>query len=50
MIQIPLGPHEMKVKYNINNGQDLAFYVPGRHENMRWATYSVCFLILLIDE
>jgi len=40
-IQIPLGPSEMLVKYSINHGQELNFYVPGRNQNMRWATYSV---------
>jgi hypothetical protein len=39
-IQIPLGPSEMLVKYSINHGQELNFYVPGQNQNMRWATYS----------
>jgi hypothetical protein len=40
-IQVPLGPFEMKIKYSINEGQELEFYVPGRFENMRWAAHSV---------
>ena len=40
-IEIPLGQHQMAVKYSINSGQELEFYVPGRAQNMRWATYSV---------
>jgi hypothetical protein len=43
-IAIPLGPHEMKVKYSINSGQQLEFYVPGRNQNMRWAAHSVSYL------
>lgn len=41
-IQIPLGEHEISVKYSLNHGQDLEFYVPGRNQNMRWAAHSVC--------
>jgi len=41
MIQVPLGPHEMKVMYNINNGPPTEFWVPGLNQNMRWAAYSV---------
>lgn len=40
-IEIPLGQHQMAVKYSINNGQELEFYVPGRTQNMRWAAHSV---------
>ncbi|KAF5386786.1 hypothetical protein D9615_001876 [Tricholomella constricta] len=40
LIQIPLGPHEMSVTYNINSGQQLEFFVPGRAQNMRWAAHS----------
>ncbi|EPQ58419.1 hypothetical protein GLOTRDRAFT_36442 [Gloeophyllum trabeum ATCC 11539] len=40
LIQIPLGPHEMRIKYYINNGQEMDFWVPGIGQNMRWATYS----------
>ncbi|KIM80802.1 hypothetical protein PILCRDRAFT_822082 [Piloderma croceum F 1598] len=39
-VQIPLGSTEMKISYNINHGQDLEFYVPGRNQNMRWAAHS----------
>ena len=31
----------MRVQYNINNGQDLEFFVPGRTQTMRIAAYSV---------
>ena len=41
MIQIPLGPCEMKVMYNINNGPPTDFWVPALGQNMRWAAYSV---------
>ncbi|KAL5529110.1 hypothetical protein ACEPAG_5084 [Sanghuangporus baumii] len=40
MIQVPLSEHEMAVKYSINGGQTLEFFVPGRHQNMRWTAYS----------
>ena len=41
MIQIPLGPCEMKVVYNVNNGPPTDFWVPALDQNMRWAAYSV---------
>jgi hypothetical protein len=31
----------MQIKYSINHGQDLDFYVPGQNQNMRWASHSV---------
>lgn len=40
-IQIPLGPKEMQITYNVNHGQELEFYVPGQNQNMRWAAHSV---------
>jgi hypothetical protein len=40
-IEIPLAENEMAIRYNINNGQDLLFYVPGRFDTMRVAAYSV---------
>ncbi|KII89007.1 hypothetical protein PLICRDRAFT_53502 [Plicaturopsis crispa FD-325 SS-3] len=40
MMQVPLGPKEMKVRYSINRGQDLEFHVPARDQNMRWAAHS----------
>jgi hypothetical protein len=40
-MRIPLGSDEMKVHYSLNRGQRLEFFVPGRHQNMRWAGYSV---------
>jgi hypothetical protein len=41
MIQIPLGPYEMKIMYNVNNGPQTEFWVPAMNQNMRWAAYSV---------
>ncbi|KAJ3487415.1 hypothetical protein NLJ89_g11716 [Agrocybe chaxingu] len=40
LIKVPLSDHEMAIKYSINNGQQLEFWVPGRMQNMRWAAYS----------
>jgi hypothetical protein len=40
-LSVPLGPREMKVKYSINSGQQLEFHVPGRNQNMRYASHSV---------
>ncbi|KAK7054953.1 hypothetical protein VNI00_003416 [Paramarasmius palmivorus] len=40
MIHIPLSMNEMAVTYSINNGQRMQFYVPGRNQNMRWASHS----------
>ncbi|KAG8704747.1 hypothetical protein FRC08_002055 [Ceratobasidium sp. 394] len=40
LIEIPLGPQEMGVRYRVNMGQETEFFVPGRNQNMRWATYS----------
>lgn len=40
LIRIPLSQTEMTVKYTINNGQLLEFFVPGRNQNMRCAAYS----------
>ena len=41
MIEVPLSSHEMKINYTINGGMELAFFVPGRNQNMRSAAYSV---------
>jgi len=41
MIQVPLGPREMKVMYSINSGPPTEFWVPALNQNMRWAAYSV---------
>jgi len=41
LIHIPLAQHQMIVRYSVNNGQRLEFYVPGRNQNMRWAAHSV---------
>ncbi|KAG8739041.1 hypothetical protein FRC10_006236 [Ceratobasidium sp. 414] len=40
LIEIPLGPQEMGVRYRMNMGPETEFFVPGRNQNMRWATYS----------
>ncbi|KAG2158423.1 uncharacterized protein EDB93DRAFT_1077236 [Suillus bovinus] len=39
-IQMQLGLNEICIKYRINGGMQLAFFVPARHQNMRWAAYS----------
>jgi hypothetical protein len=31
----------MKVQYSINGGPEMDFFVPGRHQTMRLAAYSV---------
>jgi hypothetical protein len=31
----------VRVRYNVNNGQEIEFFVPGRGETMRTAAYSV---------
>lgn len=40
LIQIPLGSNEMGVRYRVNKGQEIEFFVPGRNQNMRWAAHS----------
>ncbi|KDR81789.1 hypothetical protein GALMADRAFT_239986 [Galerina marginata CBS 339.88] len=40
LIKVPLAQHEMSIKYSINRGQQLEFWVPGRAQNMRWAAHS----------
>ncbi|KAG0705021.1 hypothetical protein DFH29DRAFT_908455 [Suillus ampliporus] len=39
-IQIQLGINEICIKYSINGGMQLSFFVPARHQNMRWAAHS----------
>lgn len=41
LIEIPLAEHEMQIRYSINNGIELNFFVPGRNQTMRLAAYSV---------
>ena len=41
LIQIPLSDSEMKIQYTINDGIAIDFFVPGRHQAMRLAAYSV---------
>lgn len=38
--EIRLSDTEMKVHYSVNGGKELAFYVPARHQNMRWVGHS----------
>jgi hypothetical protein len=45
MLHVPLAQREQTVTYNINHGQQLEFVVPGRNQNMRWASYSVCIFL-----
>jgi len=42
MLQIPLAQHEMPVTYRVNGGEGIQFVIPGRGQELRWATYSVC--------
>ncbi|KAL4076965.1 hypothetical protein V8B97DRAFT_1866259 [Scleroderma yunnanense] len=39
-IRIQLGKNELCIKYSINGGIQLSFYVPALHQNMRWAAHS----------
>ena len=41
LLTIPLADSEMKVHYSINGGLEMDFFVPGRHQTMRLAAYSV---------
>lgn len=41
MIQIPLADNEMSVTYRVNNGYGIQFFIPGKGQELRWATYSV---------
>ncbi|QRW27563.1 adenylyl cyclase-associated protein 1 [Rhizoctonia solani] len=34
------GPNEMGVRYRLNMGQELEFFIPGQNQNMRWAAHS----------
>lgn len=40
MIEIPLGPNEMGVRYRVNMGPEIEFFVPGVNQSMRWAAHS----------
>ncbi|EIW84986.1 hypothetical protein CONPUDRAFT_162294 [Coniophora puteana RWD-64-598 SS2] len=40
MIQVQLGPNEMQVRYSVNNGIELSFFVPAWDQSMRWAAHS----------
>lgn len=40
LLEIPLEPHEMSVRYSINRTAKIEFFVPGAHQNMRWAAHS----------
>jgi hypothetical protein len=41
LLNIPLADSEMKVQYSINGGLEMDFFVPGHHQTMRLAAYSV---------
>lgn len=40
MIRINLEEKELCIRYSINGGMELCFYVPARSQNMRWAAHS----------
>ncbi|KAH7922819.1 hypothetical protein BV22DRAFT_1069793 [Leucogyrophana mollusca] len=40
LIQLQLGENELRIKYSINGGMQLSFFVPARNQNMRWAAHS----------
>ncbi|KDQ06742.1 hypothetical protein BOTBODRAFT_39397 [Botryobasidium botryosum FD-172 SS1] len=40
MIEVPLGPREMGVRYRVNGGQQIEFFVPAVDQDMRWAAHS----------
>ncbi|KAF8522090.1 hypothetical protein BU17DRAFT_45307 [Hysterangium stoloniferum] len=40
LFEIPLTETEMSVRYRINQGAELEFWVPGRSQNLRWAAHS----------
>ncbi|KAI9511315.1 hypothetical protein F5148DRAFT_1274284 [Russula earlei] len=40
LIQIPLTDSEMKIKYSVNGGLEMDFFVPARRQTMRLAAYS----------
>ncbi|WAQ86503.1 hypothetical protein PtA15_7A229 [Puccinia triticina] len=37
---IPMGQRETRVRYSINHGAQIAFYVPAVNQNFRWAAHS----------
>ena len=39
-IEIQQGELEMPVRYRINNGREITFFVPGREQNFRWVGHS----------
>ncbi|KEI40569.1 uncharacterized protein L969DRAFT_15927 [Mixia osmundae IAM 14324] len=39
-LEIPLQDEEMDVKYSINGGKSLDFFVPGKEQNFRWIAHS----------
>ncbi|EAU88219.2 plasma membrane protein [Coprinopsis cinerea okayama7 len=40
MIRVPLGEREMGVRYCVNGGQKMEFFVPGKNTGMRLAAHS----------
>lgn len=39
-LAIPMGQRETCVRYSINHGAPITFYVPAIHQNFRWAAHS----------
>jgi PhoD related phosphatase len=39
-IEVPLGERDMGVRYSVNGGQRMEFYVPARNAGMRMAVHS----------
>ncbi|KIJ37701.1 hypothetical protein M422DRAFT_60910 [Sphaerobolus stellatus SS14] len=40
IFEIPLTEVEMRIRYRLNHGPELDFFVPAFHQNMRWAAHS----------
>ncbi|KAG8921391.1 hypothetical protein FRC02_000272, partial [Tulasnella sp. 418] len=40
LIEVPLAGQEIGVRYRINGGEQIEFFIPGINQNMRWAAYS----------
>ena len=39
-IEVEQGEAEMPVRYRVNNGREITFFVPGREQNFRWVGHS----------
>lgn len=40
IMEIPLQPVQMTVRYSLNGGAEMDFVVPALRQNMRWAAHS----------